>query len=129
MVKNGSAMRNIYERRAVSGHATAAPPSSMMNSRRFMTGIGFPPTRMLDYTSPATAVAQSVCRISSLPMEGSARVVCWRASGPMSGVGSNPDFLLGGRTSASAESRHWSGRAVRWSSCAILLSCAYACRR
>src|SRR5258705_7232027 len=35
--------------------------------------------------------------------------------------GSNPDFLLGGRTSASAESRHWSGRAVRLSSCAILL--------
>ena len=34
---------------------------------------------------------------------------------------SNPDFLLGGRTSASAECRHWSGRAVRWSSCAILL--------
>ena len=33
----------------------------------------------------------------------------------------NPDFLLGGRTSASAECRHWSGRAVRWSSCAILL--------
>jgi len=32
---------------------------------------------------------------------------------------SNPDFLLGGRTSASAECRHWSGRAVRWSSCAI----------
>ena len=27
-----------------------------------------------------------------------------------------------GRTSASAECRHWSGRAVRWSSCAILLS-------
>ena len=26
-----------------------------------------------------------------------------------------------GRTSASAECRHWSGRAVRWSSCAILL--------
>jgi len=25
--------------------------------------------------------------------------------------GSNPDFLLGGRTSASAECRHWSGRA------------------
>jgi hypothetical protein len=23
---------------------------------------------------------------------------------------SNPDFLLGGRTSASAECRHWSGR-------------------
>jgi hypothetical protein len=23
--------------------------------------------------------------------------------------GSNPDFLLGGRTSASAERRHWSG--------------------
>ena len=43
--------------------------------------------------------------------------------------GSNPDFLLGGRMSASAECRHWSGRAVRWSSCAILLSCAYACRR
>jgi hypothetical protein len=38
------------------------------------------------------------------------------------GSGSNPDFLLGGRTSASAECRHWSGRAVRWSSCAILLS-------
>ena len=31
------------------------------------------------------------------------------------GLGSNPDFLLGGRTSASAECRHWSGRAVRWS--------------
>ena len=29
------------------------------------------------------------------------------------------DFLLGGRTSASAECRHWSGRPVRWSSCAI----------
>ena len=29
--------------------------------------------------------------------------------------------FLGGRTSASAECRHWSGRAVRWSSCAILL--------
>ncbi len=29
-------------------------------------------------------------------------------------AGSNPDFLLGGRTSASAECRHWSGRAVRW---------------
>ena len=37
-------------------------------------------------------------------------------------LGSNPDFLLGGRRSASAECRHWSGRAVRWSSCAILLS-------
>ena len=43
-------------------------------------------------------------------------------SGSMSQSGSNPDFLLGGRTSASAECRHWSGRAVRWSSCAILLS-------
>ena len=29
-------------------------------------------------------------------------------------LGSNPGFLLGGRTSASAECRHWSGRAVRW---------------
>ena len=47
--------------------------------------------------------------------------------GAMSGVGPNPDFLLGGRTSASAECRHWSERAVRWSSCAILLS--YACAR
>ena len=45
----------------------------------------------------------------------------------MSAKGSNPDFLLGGRTSASAECRHWSGRAVR--SCAILLSCACARRR
>jgi hypothetical protein len=36
-------------------------------------------------------------------------------------LGQNPDFLLGGRTSASAKCRHWSGRAVRWSSCAILL--------
>jgi hypothetical protein len=39
----------------------------------------------------------------------------WTAPGP------NPDFPLWGRTSASAECRHWSGRAVRWSSCAILL--------
>ena len=31
--------------------------------------------------------------------------------------GSNPDFLLEGRTSASAECRHWSGRAVGLSSC------------
>ena len=38
----------------------------------------------------------------------------------------NPDFLLGGRTSASAECRHWSGRAVRWSSCAILLRATLA---
>src|SRR4029077_12878781 len=37
---------------------------------------------------------------------------------------SNPDFRLGGRTSASAECRHWSARAVRWSSCAILLRSA-----
>ena len=42
-----------------------------------------------------------------------------RTAGPY--MGSNPDFLLGGLTSASAECRHWSGRAVRWSSCAILL--------
>src|SRR5207342_2946142 len=47
---------------------------------------------------------------------GSARLYATSASGR-----SNPDFLLGGRTSASAECRHWSGRAVRWSSCAILL--------
>ena len=30
--------------------------------------------------------------------------------------GSHPDFLLGGRTSVSAECRHWSARAVSWSS-------------
>ncbi len=41
------------------------------------------------------------------------------------GLRSNPDFLLGDRTSASAECRHWPGRAVRWSSCAILLSHAF----
>ena len=29
-------------------------------------------------------------------------------------VGSNPDFLLEGRTSAFAACRHWSGRADRW---------------
>ena len=29
-------------------------------------------------------------------------------------MGPNSAFLLGGRTSASAECRHWSGRAVRW---------------
>src|SRR6476659_2030975 len=28
--------------------------------------------------------------------------------------GSNPDFLLGGRTSASADCRHWSTRTARW---------------
>ena len=33
----------------------------------------------------------------------------------MTALGSNPDFLIGGRTSASAECRHWSGSAVRWS--------------
>ena len=32
------------------------------------------------------------------------------------------ELLLRDDTSASAECRHWSGRAVRWSSCAILLS-------
>ena len=36
--------------------------------------------------------------------------------------GPNPDFLLASRTSGSAECRHGSGRAVRWSSYAILLS-------
>src|SRR5207342_3372075 len=36
-------------------------------------------------------------------------------------VGMSAWVKLGGRTSASAECRHWSGRAVRWSSCAILL--------
>ena len=39
----------------------------------------------------------------------------------MTALGPNLYFLLGGRTSASAECRHWSGRAVRWSSGAILL--------
>ena len=29
------------------------------------------------------------------------------------GDSTNPDFLLGGRMSASAECRHWSARAVR----------------
>ena len=48
--------------------------------------------------------------------------------GVRSAEGPNPDFLLGGRTSASAECRHWSGRAVRWSSCAILLRSAFACQ-
>ena len=38
----------------------------------------------------------------------------------------NSAFLLGGRMSASAECRHWSGRAVRWSSCAILLRPAWS---
>jgi hypothetical protein len=28
--------------RAPSGHAAAAPPSSVMNSRRFMSSMGFP---------------------------------------------------------------------------------------
>ena len=42
-------------------------------------------------------------------------------TGPRSGLGPNPDFLLGSRTSASAECRHWSARVVRWSSCATLL--------
>jgi hypothetical protein len=70
-----------------------------MNSRRFMTGIGFPPTRMLDYTSPATAVAQSVCRISSLPMEGSARVValaCERADVRVGSTSAVSGFLRHG---------------------------------
>ena len=40
---------------------------------------------------------------------------------PLRAAPANPDFLLGGRTSASAECRHWSGRAVRWSSCTICL--------
>ena len=44
------------------------------------------------------------------------------ASNPrLRGARSNPDLLLGGRTSASAVCRHWSGRLLRWSSCAILL--------
>ncbi len=38
-------------------------------------------------------------------------------------------FLLRSRTSASAERRHWSGRAVRWSSCAILLRSAPSARQ
>jgi hypothetical protein len=52
-----------------------------------------------------------------VPASGARRETC----ASMSGRGPNPDFLLGGRTSASAECSHWSGRAVRWSSCAILL--------
>jgi hypothetical protein len=36
--------------------------------------------------------------------------------------GAKPGLPLWGRTSASAEGRHWFGRAVRWSSRAILLS-------
>src|SRR5215216_2762413 len=36
--------------------------------------------------------------------------------------GSNPDHLFRGRMSASAECGHGSAKAVRWSSCAMLLS-------
>ena len=36
--------------------------------------------------------------------------------------GVKPGIPLWGRTSASAKCRHWSGRVVRWSGCAILLS-------
>ena len=39
----------------------------------------------------------------------------------MSQLRLKPGLPPWGRTPASAECRHWSGRAVRWSSCAILL--------
>jgi hypothetical protein len=92
-----------------------------MTSRRFMTGIGFPPTRMLDYTSRRPPCRSRFAASPACRWKGQRGWWHWRASGPMSGVGANPDFLLGSRTSASAECRHWSARAVRWSSCAILL--------
>ena len=41
-----------------------------------------------------------------------ARPNIWCAAAREVSSGSNPDFILGGRTSASAESRHWSRRAV-----------------
>jgi hypothetical protein len=43
---------------------------------------------------------------------------CENLEPPMSLSGQTRTSSFGGRTSASAECRHWSGRAVRWSSCA-----------
>src|SRR5215831_3567226 len=48
--------------RTPSGHAAAAPPSSVMNSRRLMSDIRLPPTRM--------GCRRSVYRKLSLPRGG-----------------------------------------------------------
>ena len=50
----------------------AAPPRSEMNSRRRMSNMGLPRRCRRRSYQPATAMAQSVCRISSPPMERSA---------------------------------------------------------
>ena len=57
-----------------------------------------------------------------MPFPDYAALQCGKFGPRMTEMGrSNPDFLLGDRTSASANCRHWSGRAVHWSSCSILL--------
>src|SRR6266478_4596853 len=50
--------------RAVSGHIAAAPPSSVMNSRRFMSDMGFLPHRPTSSTSESGGWARSFIRSS-----------------------------------------------------------------
>ena len=62
---------------------------------------------------------QATMRLISLDESASVRACAWpgcRRGDVAVGVPPGP----GGRTSASAECRQWSGKAVRWSSCAIL---------
>jgi hypothetical protein len=112
-------------RRAMIATITAAP-------RRLMVWVSTASIVPIDIAGiPNVKALRGIrCRQSTLPLEyvGNA---CDLAVGPyrrnaepepsLSKQGCT-DFLLGSRTSASAECRHWSGRAVRWSSCAILLS-------
>jgi hypothetical protein len=56
--------------RAASGQAAAAPPTSVMNSRRRMSNMGLLPVRRAPRIQPTTAAPQSVCRKFSLPQGG-----------------------------------------------------------
>ena len=90
--------------RAPSGHATAAPPSSVTNPRRVMSNKGLALSRA-DRRPPSCRIAASearrraVCRTFNLPVGGSAGPwggpgivlnrggCCWLAAGPMSESG------------------------------------------
>jgi hypothetical protein len=98
--------------------------AAFAKGRDFAAWLGLVPKQMS--TGDRTILGRITKRgnryLRTLIMQG-ARVILLRPAnwakhsfGPIVPLGqsrSNPDFLLGGRTSASAECRHWSGRAVR----------------
>ena len=93
------------------------------------TLLAFPPTRMLDYTSRRPPWRSRFAASPACRWKGQRGWWRWRASGPMSGVGSNPDFLLGGRTPLPPSADIGPGGQSVGQAAQYLLSCACARRR